>query len=139
QSGPVHSGHRHLVLNANGGDDTISAGVGLAPLISLTIDGGAGNDTLTGGGGGDLLLGGEGDELVNGGRRNDVAFLGAGDDTFVWNPGDGSDTVSVRDSAEPDAPAPARETVSVTRHQVMPEIAGDEPCSAARWRRARRR
>src|SRR5262249_14924352 len=24
---------------------------------------------------------------------NDLAFLGAGDDTFVWNPGDGSDTV----------------------------------------------
>ena len=28
-----------------------------------------------------------------GGRGNDMAFLGAGDDTFVWNPGDGSDTV----------------------------------------------
>ena len=24
---------------------------------------------------------------------NDAAFLGGGDDTFVWNPGDGSDTV----------------------------------------------
>jgi Ca2+-binding RTX toxin-like protein len=24
---------------------------------------------------------------------NDVAFMGAGNDTFVWNPGDGSDTV----------------------------------------------
>src|SRR5205085_7309806 len=28
-----------------------------------------------------------------GGRGNDVALMGAGDDTFVWNPGDGSDTV----------------------------------------------
>ena len=28
-----------------------------------------------------------------GGRGNDIAFLGAGDDTFVWNPGDGNDTV----------------------------------------------
>src|SRR5207237_201308 len=26
-------------------------------------------------------------------RGNDVAFLGAGNDTFVWNPGDGSDTI----------------------------------------------
>ena len=26
-------------------------------------------------------------------RGNDVANMGAGDDTFVWNPGDGSDTV----------------------------------------------
>jgi Ca2+-binding RTX toxin-like protein len=24
---------------------------------------------------------------------NDVAFMGAGDDTFVWNPGDGSDLI----------------------------------------------
>ncbi len=28
-----------------------------------------------------------------GGRGNDTAFLGAGNDTFIWNPGDGSDTV----------------------------------------------
>ena len=27
------------------------------------------------------------------GTGNDVALMGAGDDTFVWNPGDGSDTV----------------------------------------------
>ena len=31
--------------------------------------------------------------MVIGGRGNDTALLGAGDDTFVWNPGDGSDTV----------------------------------------------
>jgi Ca2+-binding RTX toxin-like protein len=83
----------NLVLNANGGDDTFTGGNGLAPLISLTVDGGAGNDTLTGGDGIDVLLGGDGNDLVNGGRGNDVAFLGAGNDTFVWNPGDGSDTV----------------------------------------------
>src|SRR5262249_47465113 len=35
-----------LVLNANGGDDTFTGSNGLAPLISLTIDGGLGNDTL---------------------------------------------------------------------------------------------
>ena len=28
-----------------------------------------------------------------GGRGDDVAFLGAGNDTFTWNPGDGSDIV----------------------------------------------
>ena len=27
------------------------------------------------------------------GAATDVASLGAGDDVFVWNPGDGSDTV----------------------------------------------
>jgi Ca2+-binding RTX toxin-like protein len=83
----------NLVVNANGGDDVITAGNGLANLIHLTIDGGAGNDTITGGDGNDTLLGGDGNDLVTGGRGNDTALLGAGDDTFVWNPGDGSDTV----------------------------------------------
>jgi Ca2+-binding RTX toxin-like protein len=83
----------NLVVNANGGDDTITAGNGLAPLIQITMDGGAGNDILTGGDGNDILIGGDGNDLINGGRGNDVAFMGAGDDTFVWNPGDGSDTV----------------------------------------------
>ena len=83
----------NLVLNANGGDDTFTAGNGLATLIQLTVDGGAGNDTITGGDGDDVLLGGDGNDIINGGRGNDMALLGAGDDTFVWNPGDGSDTV----------------------------------------------
>ncbi len=83
----------NLVLNANGGDDVITAGNGLASLIQLTIDGGAGNDTITGGDGNDVLLGGDGNDLIVGGRGNDTALLGAGDDTFVWNPGDGSDVV----------------------------------------------
>src|SRR6195256_1547138 len=69
----------NLVVNMNGGDDVITAGNGLANLIKLTIDGGAGNDTITGG------------------RGNDTALLGAGNDTFVWNPGDGSDTVEGQD------------------------------------------
>jgi Ca2+-binding RTX toxin-like protein len=83
----------NLVVNGNGGDDVITAGNGLAPLIALTLDGGAGNDTITGGDGNDVLIGGDGNDVITGGRGNDVAFMGAGDDTFVWNPGDGSDTV----------------------------------------------
>src|SRR5215472_2105345 len=83
----------NLVLHANGGDDVITASNGLAGLINLVIDGGAGNDTITGGDGNDTLFGGDGNDIINGGRGNDVAQLGAGDDTFVWNPGDGSDTV----------------------------------------------
>lgn len=83
----------NLVLNANGGDDTFTASNGLATLIKLTVDGGAGNDNLQGGDGADLLLGGDGNDTVAGGRGNDTAQLGAGDDVFVWNPGDGSDIV----------------------------------------------
>jgi Ca2+-binding RTX toxin-like protein len=82
-----------LVLHAGGGDDTITASNGLSSLISLTLDGGDGNDTITGGDGADQLIGGAGNDLVTGGRGADTASLGDGDDTFVWNPGDGSDTV----------------------------------------------
>src|SRR5215204_571144 len=67
-----------LVLNANGGDDIFTGGNGLAPLIKLTVDGGAGKDTITGGDGDDVLLGGDGDDTVLGGRGADVALLGAG-------------------------------------------------------------
>jgi Ca2+-binding RTX toxin-like protein len=83
----------NLVVNANGGNDSITAGNGLASLINLTFNGGAGDDTLVGGDGNDILNGGDGNDVINGGRGNDVALMGAGDDTFVWNPGDGSDTV----------------------------------------------
>src|SRR5262249_9732241 len=83
----------NLVVNMNGGDDTFTGSNGLASLISLTVDGGAGNDTITGGDGNDVLIGGDGNDTIVGGRGSDMAFLGAGDDTFVWNPGDGSDLV----------------------------------------------
>jgi Ca2+-binding RTX toxin-like protein len=83
----------NLVVNMNGGDDVFTAGNGLAPLIQLTVDGGAGNDTITGGDGNDTLIGGDGNDTITGGRGNDVVMMGAGNDTFIWNPGDGSDTV----------------------------------------------
>ena len=38
----------NLVLNANGGDDSFSATGNLAALIAITVDGGAGNDTILG-------------------------------------------------------------------------------------------
>jgi Ca2+-binding RTX toxin-like protein len=83
----------NLVLNANSGDDVITASNGLANLIQLTLDGGAGNDTITGGDGNDTLIGGDGNDVITGGRGNDTGQLGSGDDRFVWDPGDGSDTV----------------------------------------------
>ena len=83
----------HLVLNANGGQDSFSATGNLAALIQITVDGGAGNDTLLGSNGIDTLIGGDGDDFVDGQQGNDVAFLGADNDTFQWDPGDGSDTI----------------------------------------------
>jgi Ca2+-binding RTX toxin-like protein len=90
----------NLVLNMNGGDDVFTGSNGLAPLISLTVDGGAGNDQITGGDGNDRLLGGDGNDTITGGRGNDVMIGGAGNDTFVWNPGDGSDTVEGQDGMD---------------------------------------
>src|ERR1700761_5959560 len=75
---------------AGGGDDDVRVANGVG---DVTIDGGPGNDTLTGGDGNDTLIGGPGADVATGGRGDDVALLGAGHDTFVWNPGDASDTV----------------------------------------------
>ena len=87
----------NLVLNANGGDDSFSATGNLAALIQITVDGGAGNDTILGSNGADLLLGGDGNDFIDGNQGNDTAFLGAGDDIFQWDPGDGSDIVEGQD------------------------------------------
>jgi Ca2+-binding RTX toxin-like protein len=89
-----------LVLNANGGSDSFSATGNLAALIAITVDGGAGNDTLLGSNGIDLLLGGANDDFVDGQQGNDVAFLGSGNDDFQWDPGDGSDTVEGQDGSD---------------------------------------
>ena len=62
-------------------------------MVQLTVDGGAGNDSIFGGRTNDLLIGGDGNDLIDGGGGSDVALMGDGNDTFVWNPGDGSDTV----------------------------------------------
>ena len=77
----------NLVVTAKGGDDSFSATGNLAALIKLTVDGGAGDDTLQGGNGADILLGGDGDDVADGNQGDDVGFLGAGDDTFRWDPG----------------------------------------------------
>src|SRR5690349_13578625 len=90
----------NLVLNANGGDDSFSATGNLATLIKLTVDGGAGNDTLLGSNGNDTLLGGDGNDFIDGQQGFDSAFLGAGNDVFQWDPGDGSDTVEGQDGAD---------------------------------------
>ena len=89
-----------LVLNANGGNDSFSATGNLSTLIRITVDGGAGNDTILGSNGIDLLLGGGDNDFVDGQQGNDVAFLGAGNDTFQWDPGDGSDVVEGQEGTD---------------------------------------
>ena len=82
-----------LVLNANGGNDSFSATGNLAALIQITVDGGAGEDTLLGGNGADVLMGGDDNDFIDGNQGADMVFGGPGNDVFQWDPGDGSDTI----------------------------------------------
>jgi len=79
-------------VQAGDGDDEVRVFNAAAP-IDMTIDGGAGDDTLLGGNGNDTLLGGTGNDFVDGNIGADTARMGSGDDTFQWDPGDGSDSV----------------------------------------------
>jgi len=89
-----------LHINALGGNDTINAaGLALGQL-TLTIDGGSGNDTILGSAGNDFLIGGDGNDFVDGNQGSDTALLGAGNDVFQWDPGDGSDIVEGQDGTD---------------------------------------
>ncbi|MDY0013412.1 MAG: putative Ig domain-containing protein [Rhodocyclaceae bacterium] len=57
------------------------------------LHGGAGSDELHGGVGNDALHGGAGSDELHGGVGNDVLTGGAGDDAYVFNKGDGVDTI----------------------------------------------
>jgi Ca2+-binding RTX toxin-like protein len=89
-----------IVVNMNGGDDSFDASGNLATLISVTVDGGTGNDSIRGSNGNDLLLGGDGNDFIDGQQGADTALLGAGDDVFQWDPGDGSDVVEGQDGTD---------------------------------------
>lgn len=90
----------NLVVHMNGGDDTFTATGNLAALIGITVDGGAGKDTIVGSNGADILLGGDDDDFIDGQQGSDVAFLGSGNDVFQWDPGDGSDTIAGHDGTD---------------------------------------
>jgi Ca2+-binding RTX toxin-like protein len=90
-------------VNGLGGNDSVTANDGVGALTLLSVDGGAGVDTVNGSDGSDLILGGEANDLLNGGggedrivgdRGNDTMNGGAGDDTLVWNNGDATDVAN---------------------------------------------
>ncbi len=51
-------------------------------------------DTIAGGGGNDTLNGGPGDDRLIGGRNDDALLGGTGSDVYVYNSGDGNDTIT---------------------------------------------
>jgi Ca2+-binding RTX toxin-like protein len=96
-----------VILDGGIGNDTVAAGAGddvvfggddNDKLSGAAGDddllGGNGNDVIDGGAGADDLSGGNGDDTVTGGGGNDIGLLGAGNDLFIWNVGDGSDTIN---------------------------------------------
>lgn len=86
-------GCENIVLNANGGDDSLACTGNLAALIRVAAHGGDGNDHLLGSNGADLLTGGLGNDFIDGQQGDDAIALGGGDDVFQWDPGDGSDAI----------------------------------------------
>ena len=92
------------ILRGGAEDDTLSGGGGNDHLTGLqgddTLEGGAGNDILVGWQGNDTIVGGAGDDKLAGDavggddRYADGTPTGETDnDTFVFAPGDGNDTI----------------------------------------------
>ncbi len=76
------------LLGFNDSADTISGGLG-----NDVISGVNGNDVLSGDAGDDSLSGGGGEDILAGGVGTDSLYGGAGTDTYLFNLGDGVDTI----------------------------------------------
>jgi len=96
-------------VNGLGGADSLASADGVGARTLLSVDGGAGDDTINGSDGPDLILGGEGNDALNGGagddrivgdRGTDTMDGGTGDDTLVWNNGDGTDVMNGGDGRD---------------------------------------
>ena len=96
----IDAGSSYLV--GGGGDDQIDGASSDDTLI-----GGSGNDTLVGYEGDDILYGEDGDDFLSGREGNDILYGGDGDDYLVGRNGDdtiygglGNDVISGRDGAD---------------------------------------
>ena len=80
------------------GDDIVDALAGDDVVVDIGgdnyIDGNTGNDNIQSGSGNDTLIGGAGNDTLDGGEGDDRLEGGTGDDTYIFNLGDGHDTIS---------------------------------------------
>jgi Ca2+-binding RTX toxin-like protein len=84
----LHGGAGNDSLTAGGGIDTLYGGGG-----NDTLYAGSGADSLFGGSGDDTLFGETGDDTLAGGIGNDELHGGGGSDLFIFQEGDGIDTI----------------------------------------------
>jgi Ca2+-binding RTX toxin-like protein len=105
----LDSSTERFQVNGLGGNDLVEGSDGVGALTLLSVDGGAGVDTVVGSDGPDVILGGEGDDVLSGGggddrivgdRGGDTMNGDPGDDTLVWNNGDGTDVVNGGDGTD---------------------------------------
>ena len=85
---PLSSTDKDDKLYLTDGNDTFDAGLG-----NDEIWGGNGDDVINGGEGDDTLYGNDGNDTLIGGKGNDRLDGGNGNDTYVFNKGDGADTI----------------------------------------------
>ena len=94
----IYGGNGNDTINGNDGNDELHGDDGNDQLFggdgNDTLYGENGNDTLIGGMGSDNLQGGDGNDTLNGGLGNDTLNGGYGDDTYIYNKGDGADTIT---------------------------------------------
>jgi len=79
---------KSITINAKEGDDTVTIRLPVTVNATITVNGGAGNDTLNTGNHSALLHGNDGDDILNGGNASDQLFGGAGVDLLNGNGGD---------------------------------------------------
>lgn len=91
----IYAGAGNDTIYANGGDDVVYGEDG-----DDKVYGNDGNDILYGGEGNDHLEGGNGDDILVGGAGDDYMFGGYGSDTYIYNRGDGNDTIFNWDSRD---------------------------------------
>jgi Ca2+-binding RTX toxin-like protein len=109
----LYGGAGNDVLDGGVGDDVLSGGAGTDTASYASAAGGVsafltepqmnrgealldtydGIENLLGGAGADTLGGDDGDNELTGGMGNDLLLGGRGSDTYVWNIGDGSDSI----------------------------------------------
>ena len=109
-SGIVASGEHFLGAGASAGDGANDLWIGAAAAENIftgtgghdilvggtmndVIYGGGGWDFIDGGYGNDYLFGQDGSDILRGGANTDFLFGGLGNDSYVFNRGDGADTV----------------------------------------------